>query len=205
MCFPVQDYQSAITEINNDLIKIRNWCCDNLLLLNPDKTELIIYGSRQLLSKLPDFQLTLLGKKLIPAQTVKDLGVTFDRNLNFNEHILKTVSSCMSGLGQISRVKYVLKKELLVTVIKSLVFSRLYYCSVVWSNTTDRNIRKLQGIQNFAARIISGTRKYDHITPVLKELRWIPVKLQLYYREHRDYKRIEAASRYKFSQARGSN
>ena len=183
MCFPVQDYQSAITEINNDLIKIRNWCCDNLLLLNPDKTELIVYGSRQLLSKLPDFQLTLLGKKLIPAQTVKDLGVTFDRNLNFNEHILKTVSSCMSGLGQISRVKYVLKKELLVTVINSLVFSRLYYCSVVWSNTTDRNIRKLQGIQNFAARIISGTRKYDHITPVLKELRWIPVKLQLYYRE----------------------
>ena len=75
--------------------------------------------------------------------------------------------------------KYVLKKELLVIVINSLVFSRLYYCSVVWSNTTDRNIRKLQGIQNFAARIISGTRKYDHITPVLKELRWIPVKLQL--------------------------
>ena len=141
----------------------------------------IVYGSRQLLSKLPDFQLTLLGKKLIPTQTVKDLGVTFDRNLNFNEHILKTVSSCMSGLDQISRVKYVLKKELLVTVINSLVFSKLYYCSVVWSNTTDRNIRKLQGIQNFTARIISGTRKYDHITPVLKELQWIPVKLQLYY------------------------
>lgn len=53
----------------------------------------------------------------------------------------------------------------------------------VWSNTSDRNIRKLQGIQNFVARIVSGTWKYDHITPVyvLKELRWIPVKL--YYRE----------------------
>ena len=44
-----------------------------------------------MISKLPDFQLGLLGKKLIPAQTVKDLGVTFDKNLNFNEHILKTV------------------------------------------------------------------------------------------------------------------
>jgi hypothetical protein len=44
-------------------------------------------------------------------------------------------------------------------------------------------MRKLQGIQNFAARIVSGTRKYDHITPVLKELRWIPVQLKLYYRE----------------------
>ena len=150
---------------------------------HPDKTELILYGSRQMISKLPDFQLSLLGKKLIPAQTVKDLGVTFDKNFNFNEHILKTVSSSMSSLGQISRVKHVLKKELLVTVINSLVFNKLYYCSVVWSSITDRNVRKLQGIQNFAARIISGTRKYDHITPVLKELRWIPVRLQLYYRE----------------------
>ena len=72
---------------------------------------------------------------------------------------------------------------LLVTVINSLVFSKLNYRSEVWSNTTDQNVQKLQGIQNFAARIISGTRKYDHITPVLKEIRWIPVKLQLYYRE----------------------
>ena len=54
---------------------------------------------------------------------------------------------------------------------------------MVWSSTTDWNVRKLQGIQNFAARNISGTRKYDHTTPVLKELRWIPVKLQAYYRE----------------------
>ena len=66
------------------------------------------------------------------------------------------------------------KKELLITIINSLVFSKLYYCSSVWSNTTDRNIRKLQGIQNFAARIISETRKYDHVTPIMKDLCWIP-------------------------------
>ena len=44
------------------------------------------------------------------------------------------------------------------------------------------NISKLQGIQNFAARIATGTRKYDHITPVLKELKWLPVATQLYFR-----------------------
>ena len=65
--------------------------------------------------------------------------------------------------------KYAFKKELLI-IINSLVFSKLYYCSSVWSNTTDRNI---QSIQNYAARIISGTRKYDHVTPVLKQILWI--------------------------------
>ena len=70
--------------------------------------------------------------------------------------------------------------ELFHTIINSLVFSKLYYCSSVWSNTSASNIRKLQGVQNFAARIVSGTRKFDHVSPAL---RFIPVKSHLYLRD----------------------
>ena len=70
---------------------------------------------------------------------------------------------------------------MLVTIINSqFVFSKLYYCSSVWSNTSASNTRKLQGVQNFAARIVSGTRKFDHVFPALKNPRWIPVKSHLY-------------------------
>ena len=89
----------------------------------------------------------------------------------------------MSTLGLFHRVKRVFKKELLVMIINMLVFSKLYYCSLVWSNTTDTNIKKLQCVQNFAARIIANTRKYDHITPVLKSLKWTPVKTNLHFRD----------------------
>ena len=41
----------------------------------------------------------------------------------------------------------------------------------------------LQAVQNFAARIICGSRKFDHVTPLLKELHWLPVKTQLYLRD----------------------
>ena len=75
----------------------------------------------------------------------------------------------MSALGQISRVKHIFRKDILVTIINSLVFSKLYYCSSVWSNTSASNIRKLQGVQNFAARIVSETRKFDHVSPALKK------------------------------------
>ena len=134
-------------------------------------------------SKLQDFRLTLLGKELLPVDSVKDLGVVFDSKLSFNDHTTKTVSSCMSALGQISRVKHAFRKNILVTMINSLVFSKLYYCSSIWSNTSPSNISKLQGVQNFAARIGSGTRKFDHVTPALKNLRWIPVKSHLYLRD----------------------
>jgi len=82
----------------------------------------------------------------------------------------------LSPLGKISRVKHAFRKNVLATIINSLVFSKLYYCSTVWANTTQTNIKKLQGIQNFAARIVCNIRKYDHVSPALKNLKWIPVK-----------------------------
>ena len=54
--------------------------------------------------------------------------------------------------------------------------------SNIWLNTSKSNISRLQTIQNFAAQIATGMRKYDHITTVLKELKWLPVATQLQFR-----------------------
>jgi hypothetical protein len=91
--------------------------------------------------------------------------------------------STSSILCHINRAKHVFNKNLLVTVISALVFSKLYYCSSLWSNTSRSNISRLQGVQNFAARVVTNSRKFDHITPILKEIQWLPVKLHLYYRD----------------------
>ena len=143
----------------------------------------MVFGSRGTSSKLLIFKLSLLGKDINPAQSVKDLGVIVDPTLSFDNHISTTVSSCMSKLSQISRVRFVFKKELLETIINALVFSKLYYCSSVWSSTSSCNVRKVQYVQNFAARIIGNVKKYDHISPVLRNLGWLPVKRRLYCRD----------------------
>lgn len=79
------------------------------MLLNPDKTKQnLVFGSRQLLAKLPDFKLSLLGKDLALASLAKDLGVVLDSQLTFDDYVLKITSSCMSSLAQISQVKHVL-------------------------------------------------------------------------------------------------
>ena len=181
--FHSQDTGRIVEEINEDLVSVRNWCFRNRLLLNPDKTKLIVFGSRQMSLKLHDFRLSLLGKDISPVQSAKDLGVILDSNLTFDDHIKTTVSECIAHLAQISRVKHCLDRTSLLTVINALVFSKLYYCSNVWANTTEKNIRKLQAVQNYTyCQIVSGVRKYDHVTPHLKSLSWLPVKDQLYYR-----------------------
>ena len=59
----------------------------------------------------------------------------------------------------------------------------MLYRSTVWSNTSTQNINKLQSIQNFASKIVTNSRKFDHVTPLLHQLNWRPVKQLLYYRD----------------------
>ena len=71
----------------------------------------------------------------------------------------------------------------LYMVFNTLVFSKLYYCSSVWLNTSDSNVKKFQSIQNFTAHVVTNTRKSDHITQALKSLKWTPIKTNWYFRD----------------------
>ena len=143
--------------------KLSKFLSGNSLLMNPDKTKLLVIGVPKLLQQLriPDFTITLSGKAILPTPVAKDLEVPLDQRLSYDEHtyISKTVSSCMNKLIQINRIRHLLDKETLLLIINSFVFSRLFYCSSVWSNSSVNNIHKLQLVQNFAARIILGLRK----------------------------------------------
>lgn len=111
LSFNVKDKDILITDLQQDLTSIRNWCFNNSLLINPDKTKLIVFGTKQMLSRLDDFKLSLLGKELTPCDSVRDLGVYVDSQLSYDKHVSKTVSSCVSRLCQINRVKHVFDKK----------------------------------------------------------------------------------------------
>ena len=157
--------------LNEDLRNICKWCCQNFLLINPDKTKVLLVGVPALLRNLSTVSISLFGKEIQPVPVTKDLGVFIDQSLTYNEHIQKLFSNCLNKLVQINRIKHLLDRKTLILLLNAFVFSKLFYCSSVWSNTSKRNINKLQLIQNFAARIILGLRKYDHISEGLKSLK----------------------------------
>ena len=90
--------------MNEDLLLVRNWCFGNRLILNLDKTKLIVFGSRQMSSKLHEFHLSVLEKDISPVQSARDLGVILDLNLTFDNHITTSASECIARLAQINRV-----------------------------------------------------------------------------------------------------
>ena len=172
LSFRFQDQSRIVAEINQDHTRIRNWCFDNQLLLNPDKTKLLVCGSKRGFAKAHNFKLSFLGKQLTPVEAARDLGVILDTSLTFDHHVSAIVASCMSRLGEINRVKHCFDNHTLIIIINPLVVSKLF---LLFFSTSQSNIAKLQAVQNFACRIVSGSKKYDHATPIPRQ--------HMYYRD----------------------
>ena len=97
------------------------------LLLNPEKTKLIVFGSQQMTSKLHEFRLSLLGKDISPVQSAKDLGVILDSNLTFD------APSQPPPFSMPSKLRHCTVKRNLI-VLRSVVFMKL--CLIIFSSFT---------------------------------------------------------------------
>ena len=185
LSFPVTDTNDSKIKFEGDLRKVATWCCENQLLINPDKTKFMSIGTRQLMiSHSVDLSVSFMGRPtLSPVDSARDLGVIMDSHLTYDSHISYFVSSCLPKLVEINRVKKSFDKEILTLITSSLVLSKMFSCSSVWFNTSKNNIKKLQLIQNVACRIITGSQKYDHVTPLLQQLNWLSVNEMLQFRD----------------------
>ena len=177
LSFPIKDAESAERVLEDDLRRVAAWCCKNQLLINPERTKFFMVGTQQLLCRLPnEITISFLGKDITPVSSAKDLGIILDNNLTYDQHIHQLTSSCMTKLCQINRVNNSF----------DIVLRKLFYCSTVWSKSTATNIKKLQAVQNFACRIITKTKKFEHITPALREIKRLTVNEHLHYRDTND-------------------
>ena len=96
--FLAKNMNSCLVKMTEDLSLIAGWCCSHQLLINPSKTKLIFFGTRQLLSKVLNIRVPFLDQELTPVSLVKDLGITLDSYLNLNDHVNKLTSSLLSML-----------------------------------------------------------------------------------------------------------
>ena len=105
-----------------------------------------------------------------------------DKTLLFNDHINETCKKASFAIRSIGRIRRYLPYDGLKMLVNSLVISRLDYCNGVLYGIPKYQRDKLQRIQNIAARMISGTRSTDHITPILKNLHWLPVEARINFK-----------------------
>ena len=120
--------------------------------------------------------MTVTDCVILFKSTIKNLGVILDSNLSFDQHIDATCRSAQFHIRAFRHIRGLLSTEVAKCVAASIDGSRLDYCNGLLFGATSKNLRKLQLVQNTAARVVVMGRKRDHIGPVLKDLHWLPVK-----------------------------
>ena len=106
---------------------------------------------------------------------VKNLGVIFDSRLSFEHHIKSFCSQLNGTLSYLNSVKNTLDQMSRIHLINALMFSHLNYCSSKWGKCSEKLQYEVQKSINFAAKVASNGKylKRDHITPLLRDLKWI--------------------------------
>ncbi len=120
--------------------------------------------------------ITLDGCSVNSFSSVRNLGVVFDRNLLFESHISSICKTAFFHLKNTFKLQPMLSTSNAEMLIHAFMISRLDYCNALLGGCSVRLIKKLQMVQNAAARVLTRTRTYDHITPVLATLHWLPIK-----------------------------
>lgn len=169
----------AVLSMESCITDVRNWMLQNQLKINDTKTEYILLGTKPMLSWVTSHSIKVGVASIEKVHTVCNLGVIFDENLNMSSHITKI---CNFHLYNLRSMRKFLTKEASIILVHSLIFSQLDYCNALLYGLPDYQIRRLQFVQNAAARFVSQTLKYDHIKHILKELHWLPIKYRILYK-----------------------
>ena len=146
------------------------------LLLNDGKTEFLITGTRQQLSKVNISSITVGNSDVMRSSDVKNLGVFIDDKLSMNSDKNKICSTSFHYLHNIKRGRKHLSRNSTETLIHTFVSSRLDYCNSLLYELPQAQIDKIQRVHNAAARLTFKQPKFSHITPVLHQLHWLPIK-----------------------------
>lgn len=160
------------------LNELKSWLSSNFLNLNENKSEFIIFGPKE--NCVFDFDQGCLSP--YNTKCARNLGFLFDSSLNFDKQISSVVKSCFYQLRLLSKVKPVLSRRNLETAVHAFITSRLDYCNSLYYGISQASISRLQLVQNAAARLLEGKRKFDHITPILMSLHWLPVKYRIEFK-----------------------
>ena len=172
----------ALAKLSACINDIHLWMSRNMLKLNNSKTEFFVAASPHNLNKLQDVSLKIGDITISLSSTIKNLGVTFDQKISMENHVKSLVKTVNFHLRNIYRIRRFITFESCHHLVRSLVLSRLDYANSLLLGISAKDRKKLETLQNKAARIIFRCNRLEPSAPLLRELHWLPVKERVIYK-----------------------
>lgn len=160
---------------------IKRWMQANDLKLNQDKTEIMLIHSK--FKAYIDPPIIQIGDDMIHvSSTATNLGFKFDKYLCCHDQIKQVCKSSFYFIRNIAKIRNYLTDSATESVVHAFITSKLDYCNSLYYGLPKYLLKRLQCIQNSAARLVVQASKFDHVTPVLIKLHWLPVRFRIMFK-----------------------
>ena len=113
---------------------------------------------------------------------MRDLGVIIDKHLSFTSQINNVCKSAFYALNNIRKICKYLDSHSTERLIHAFISSRIDNCNSLFCGLPVAKSEKLQRVQNAAARLVTGSKRTEHITPTVRNLHWLPVEQRMKFK-----------------------
>ena len=179
LCHQSHDITQLNEAINNDFAHVVKWLKGLKISVNVIKTHALLISTKpkhkSLKNQDESLNLEIQNNELDVVQKTKYLGIHIDNTLEWKEHTKTICSKVSKGIGFLKHAKSFLPKENLKTMYTSIVEPHFRYCCSVWGCCGLTEIKRLQKLQNRAARIVSGSSFDAPSQQLIKDLGWMTI------------------------------
>jgi hypothetical protein len=169
------------TVLHDGTLMISEWMKKHFLKLNADKTEVLMI-CRPSPNTRSISAVDIFGTSITCSTSARNLGVIFDQTLSMKDQVASICKRAYYQLHLIHQVRKSISEDAARTLVQSNVTSLLDYCNALLAGLPAQLIERLQKVQNCAARIVKKAERRCHVTPLLMELHWLPVKFRICYK-----------------------
>ncbi len=174
--------EQALEKLTSCIEELKTWMTKNKLQLNSQKTEFFIAGTTNTLKKVPTLKLTIGDVEVEPSDYVKNLGVSFDPTMSMTRHINSVCRAVNFHLRNIYQIRRFIDFNTCNNITRSLVISRIDYANSLLAGLKSNDIKRLQVLQNRAARLVFQRGRGESAGPLLRELHWLPVRERILFK-----------------------
>ena len=141
--------------------------------MNEDKTEVLFVTPKRVVKSEPFPEFMNINVKFCPS--LRNLGVTFDSTISLHQHVLNVCRGAFLELRPINSICNFLTTDAVKILVCSLVLSRIDYCNTLLTGLPQSLLKKIQYVQNAAAKMIFRAPKSDYISLLLQKLHCYPL------------------------------
>ena len=124
----------------------------------------------------------VVDEKIQPKPSARNLRVIIDQCLDLNDHVNKICVSCQYHLRNIAKIRKYLSEDTSQILVHAFISSKLDNCNSLLYGLPKHLLNRLRLIQNTAARIVTLSKRFDHITPILFKLHWLPLNYRIHFK-----------------------